>query len=161
MRELLPICAIVTSLLSLPLSSIAEEVFEVRGVAINSIIYDGKVDKSKGGDEVVYIVDVPAKTIRRTAVYNANIKDNELGGVQADDTVYTIVHDAPLALANGQRVIKGFGRAGIIDGYELLVIGEEFITTARSTREYFVLYRYRRTDPLAKESGGKTGTGTN
>jgi len=31
-----------------------------------------------------------------------------------------------------------------VDGYEMIVIGEDFVTTVKSVFDYFVLYTYRR-----------------
>jgi len=124
-------------------------VFEVKGTAINSVLYDGRTHQDKGGDQVVYQVDISNKTIKRTAVYNAGIKDKMFGGIQADDSVYRIVQDNT---DHGQRVIKAFGQVGYTDGWEILVIGDDFITTCKSTSDYFVLYRYKRTDMNVRSS---------
>ncbi len=126
------------------------QVFEVKGKSVNSIVYShGKITKSSGGDEVIYLVDIPSKTVTRTAVLNSGIKEVPLAGLQSDNTVYSILHDEPNWIS-GQRHIKAFGKAGLTDGYETIVIGEDFIVTSNSKADYFVLYYYKRIDPLAE-----------
>ena len=44
-----------------------------------------------------------------------------------------------------QRMIKGFGQVAL-GGYEIVVIGDDFITTAKSAMDYFVLYYYKRVE---------------
>ena len=54
----------------------AEDVFEVRATAVNGIFYRaGNIEKEKGGSQIVYEVNLPAKTVTRRAVYNALPKD--------------------------------------------------------------------------------------
>ena len=141
-----------TLLASLHTGWTIEDIFEVKGTSTDSILYDAgaKIDKGRAGDEVVYLVNVPEKTVTRTAVYNKNVPDSQLGGLQSDNTVYNIFHDEPRKMVSGQRLIKAFGKAGAIEGYEIVVIGEAFVITARSTDVYFALYHYKRTDPLAE-----------
>lgn len=128
----------------------ADDVFEVKGTILDSTFYrHGKTEKDKPGGEVVYQVNVPEKTVVRTAVYNATLPPNEGGGLQSDNTVYTIVHDL-VDLISHQRLIKAVGQTALLDGYETIVIGEDFITTSRSSGDYFTLYYYKRTDPLAE-----------
>ena len=132
----------------------SEGVFEVKAVAVNKIYYTlGKVETEKnGGDEVTYLVNLPEKSVTRTAVYNAGIKEGLLAGLQADDSKYTIIHDEPDSLfAHGQRLIKAFGKVALLDGYETIVIGDDFVTTSRSSGNYFALVHYKRTDPIAEE----------
>jgi len=125
----------------------ADDVFEVRATSINSVLYDGrgKIEKDSGGDQVVYLVNIPEKIITRTAVYNIFNKGKPpIGGIHSDNTVYHIIHDEPKELSSGQRIIKAFGKAGAIDGYETIVIGETFVITSRSTSDYFALSSYNR-----------------
>lgn len=152
LKYLMLICSL---LLSTPLGADEDGVFEVKGTAVNSILYNhGKVSRDTAGDEVIYLVNIPEGTVTRTAVFNRNIKDKDkdswLGGIQSDNTVYKIFHDEPNGALAGQHIIKAFGQAGVIDGYEMMVIGEDFVTTSRSTRDYFVLYHYKRTDIQAE-----------
>jgi hypothetical protein len=46
-------------------------------------------------------------------------------------------------------VIKAFGQVGAIDGYETLVIGDDFVVQGKSTLDYYVVVFSRRykTDP--------------
>ena len=142
---------------TLPLSSLAEDgVFEVRAASVNSVTYrGGKVNKGSGGDQVVYFVNIPEKTITRTAVYNKG--NPPIGGIQSDNTVYQIIHDEQKDLPSGQRIIKGFGRAGAVDGYETIVIGDTFVITSRSTSDYFALWYYKREEILNPELFKSTG----
>ena len=125
--------------------------YEVKGKGISSTVYsDGKCQTSKSQDEVIYIVDLDNKKVTRTAVLNAGIKDGTLAGMQADNTVYNIVHDDKLLMVmskknQNQRIVKAIGMAGLGDGFETIVIGEDFIDTANSKFDYFVLYHYKRT----------------
>lgn len=142
--------------ISLPALSWAEEnVFEVKATAVDSVFYRmGKIERDRSGDEVVYQVNLPQKTITRTAVYNKSVKEqmpgSSLGGLESDNTVYQIVHDG-IDLATHQRLLKAIGQAGSMDGYETVVVGEDFATTSRSAGDYFVLYSYKRTDPMADD----------
>ena len=148
-----------TLLLSGVRTSASEGVFEVKATSVNSIMYvDGKAKKSRGGDEVVYLVNLPEETVTRTALYNSSIKGSPLGGVQSDNSVYTIIHFGN-DLSTGQDTIKAFGKAGLIDGYELIVIAEDFVTTSRSTGGYFILYYYNRTDSMAEQYRIEHGKG--
>lgn len=125
----------------------AGDVFEVRATAVDSTLYRrGKIDRDKPGDEVTYLVKLPEKTVTRTAVYNKNLPKESGGGLQSDNTVYTVIHDAADPLLEGQRIIKAVGQTGSLDGYETVVIGEDFVTTSRSSADYFVLYTYKRTE---------------
>ena len=73
-------------------------------------------------------------------------------GLQTDNTVYDIVYDREMTMLDlmqkdvkkPQRVIKAIGRAGSIDGFGTVVIGEDFIITSSSKFDYFVLYYYKR-----------------
>ena len=133
-------------LLLLPIQANATDVFEVRASATDATFYrQGKVEKDKKGDEVVYLVDIPKGIVTRTAVYVKNLDKSAGGGVQSDNSVYTIVHDDPKdMLVNGQRIIKAVGKVAALDGYETIVIGEDFVTTSKSVADYFVLYYYKR-----------------
>jgi hypothetical protein len=121
-------------------------VFEVRARATSSMFYkDGRAARNVPGDEVVYLVDLQQRTITRTAFYNRSLDASMGGGLQTDQTTYTIVHEG-LDPISGLRVIKAFGRTARTDGYELLVIGERFVESSRSTGDYFVLHHYDRLD---------------
>lgn len=120
--------------------------FEVHGVATDSTIYiRGKIEKQPPGDEVTYLVDPEKGVITRTAVFNKNIRTGLLSGLQADGTVYKIVYMDHAEPFFTNRLIKGIGQTGG-DGFETLVIGEDFVTTARSTSDYFAIYYYKRSD---------------
>ncbi len=128
----------------------AEDVFEAKGTITDSTFYrSGKIEKDKPGGEVVYQVNVPKRIVTRIAVYNTTLPQDQGGGLQSDNTVYNIAHDF-VDVVSGQRLIKAVGQTGIMDGYETIVIGEDFITTSRSSSDYFVLYSYKRTDSLAE-----------
>ena len=123
--------------------SSAEDVFEVKCVATDSTFYRrGEIAKDKAGDEVTYLVNTSKGTVTRTAVYNKNLPQDQGGGL-SDDSVYQIVQDWHDPLL-GQRVIKAVGQVAALGGYETIVIGEDFVTTAKSAVDYFVLYTYKR-----------------
>lgn len=121
-------------------------VFQVKGTAVNSLFMNGdEIKSNKDNDQVIYEIDLPQKTVKRIALYNPRIKEGPNAGLQADGAVYNIVqydHD----FMKDQLIIKAIGQAGESDTFETLIIGEDFITTSRSTKGYFVLYHYDRTD---------------
>lgn len=123
--------------------------YEVKGKGISSSMYsDGKCETNKSRDEATYIVDLDSKTITRTSVLNADIKDGPFAGLQSDNTVYHIVYNdissVCMTEANkGKRIIKAIGQAGLGDGFETIVIGEDFIDTCNSKFDYFMLYHYK------------------
>ena len=124
----------------------AEDAFEVKCIATDSTFYRrGKIEKDKVGDEVTYLVDITNGTVTRTAVYNKNLPQDQGGGLQSDNSVYKIVQDWHDPLL-GQRVIKAIGQVAALGGYETIVIGEDFVTTAKSAADYFTLYTYKRID---------------
>lgn len=125
--------------------------YEVKGKGVSYVVYSGgKATTSKSADEVVYVVDLDGKTVTRTGVFNAGIKEGVLAGLQADNTVYRIVYDQDKDLITrgrnekSQHIIKAIGQTGTLDGYETIVIGDDFITTSNSKFDYFVLYYYKR-----------------
>ena len=134
-------------ILMLPVEAVA---FEVKGKGVSSVVWlGGKANVSKCTDEVIYDVDPDNKTITRTAISNNDLKDNPLSGLQSDNTKYKIIYDSETLITRpkakqGQRVIKAIGQAGMGDGFETIVIGEDFITTSSSKWDYFVLYYYDR-----------------
>jgi hypothetical protein len=125
--------------------------FEVKAKALSfSLCAEGKCETEKNGDEVIYDVDLEKFIIIRKAVVNYSIKDSALGGgLQSDNTIYKIVHDQKTTFSQGgkpvtQRILKAVGQPGTIDGFETIVIGEDFIITSRSSSNYFVIYQYQR-----------------
>ena len=127
----------------------SRQVYEVRARASDSLFFkDGHVARNAPGDEAIYVVDLPRRKVVRTAFYNRSLDPSLGGGIQTDQTVYTIVHDG-VDPVSGQHVIKAFGRTARADGYELLVIGDEFVESSRSTADYFVLHHYDRLDALS------------
>ena len=133
------------------LQGTANASFEVKAKGTSSVVWTGgKAMVEKSNDEVIYLVDPENKKITRPAVLNAGIKEGPLSGLQSDNTVYTIVHDADTlvtrkdATKRNQRIIKAIGQAGSTDGFETVVIGEDFVTTSSSKWDYFVLYFYKR-----------------
>ena len=126
--------------------------YEIKGQGITSIVYSGgKAITSKSADEVVYVVDLENKKVTRIGVFNAGIKEGVFAGLQTDNTEYQIIYDVQEDLitrdrsAKPQHIIKAIGQTGALDGYETIVIGDDFITTSNSKYDYFVLYYYKRT----------------
>lgn len=153
MKSLTALALTVMCLAAQASSTASDEVFEVKAKAVDKIYYqNGKVEKEAWkGDEVTYLVNLPKNLITRTAVYNANMKDDILGGLQSDASEYTIVHNEGPGLGVKQHLIKAFGKVGAIDGYETIIIGQDFVTTSRTSGTYFALMHYNRTDLLAEE----------
>ncbi|MBI2167230.1 MAG: hypothetical protein HYU34_03170 [Candidatus Omnitrophica bacterium] len=120
--------------------------YEVKGKCVGSSIFfaEGKAEKEPCSDEVIYDVMPEEGKIIRKAVISGG------AGLQADNSEYTIIYDNPSTLMprDGKRVtqhiIKGFGQVATLGGYEIVVIGDDFITTAKSAVNYFTLYYYKR-----------------
>lgn len=147
MRKLIMCFIFVNSLIC----SIAFAAYPVKGKGISSVFYGGgKAETSKCNDEVVYVVDLEQKKVTRTAIVNADIKEEPFSGLQTDNTEYQIVYvDNTLITrdedkGNLQHIIKAIGQTGSGDGIETIVIGEDFIMTSNSKFDYFVLYYYKR-----------------
>lgn len=130
--------------------------FEVKGEAVSTTLcVQGKCETDACNDEVIYEVDTKSSKVIRKAVVNKGINHlpTSLRGLQVDNTIYNIVFDDKTAIGHdeksipipgSQRVIKAIGQTGWIDGFEIVVIGEYFIHTCRSSNDYFVIYYYKR-----------------
>ncbi|MCG2713435.1 MAG: hypothetical protein L6308_01125 [Candidatus Omnitrophica bacterium] len=126
--------------------------YVVKGKGITSVMYiGGKAETSKCNDEVVYVVDLENKIVTRTGVFNADIKEGPVAGLQTDNTVYQIVYDVKedailrdKERSKPQHIIKAIGKCGFLEGYETIVIGDDFISTSKSAFDYFMLYYYKR-----------------
>ncbi len=102
---------------------------------------DGAMKRSKGQFEITYYLE--GNTITRTRVYDLNKKE-----VIPDDTVYQIqrrlLSDPTKGLSLGRKpVIRAIGQPGS-DAIEILMIGEVFIQSMKSTSDYFVISRQKR-----------------
>lgn len=127
--------------------------FEVKAKATSfTLCVAGQCEVSNNNDAVIYEVDEEKSVVIRKAVVNVSIKDPTLGGgLQSDNTPYQIVYDQQTSIVPyknakpvSQRIIKAIGQTGTLDGFETIVIGEDFIITSRSTTNYFVIYQYKR-----------------
>jgi hypothetical protein len=110
---------------------------EIEGYFYN----DGEMKRSKGQFEITYYIE--DNTITRTRVYDLNKKQ-----VIPDDTVYQIqrqlLSDPSQKLSfTGKQGIRAIGQPGL-DAVEILVIGETFIQSVKSTADYFVISRLKR-----------------
>lgn len=120
--------------------------YEVKGKCLGSSIFfaEGKAERDPCSDEVIYEVIPEQRKIIRKAVISSG------AGLQADNSEYTIVYDAPAQVIpqhgkpSTQHIIKGFGQVAAMGGYEIVVIGDTFIATAKSASNYFTLYYYER-----------------
>lgn len=120
--------------------------YEVRGecAAPSLFFLGGEVEKEKCEDKVTYVIDPEQGIITRTFVESGG------GGSQQDNSQYQIVEDeVRLITRDGgkgkqQRLIKAIGQVSVLGAYEIVVIGEDFITTAKSAMDYFTLYYYKR-----------------
>lgn len=102
---------------------------------------DGEMKRSKGQFEITYYVE--GDTVTRTRVYDLNKKE-----VIRDDTVYRIQRNLSSDPTNGlslgrKPVIRAIGQPGS-DAMEILMIGETFIQSMKSTSDYFVISRQKR-----------------
>jgi hypothetical protein len=127
--------------------------FEVKGVAVTTTLCEkGKCTSDPNNDEVIYEIDSEHSMIIRKAVINKSIKEGTLSGLQSDNTVYKIVYDnmdsSTRTLFKQQRMIKAIGQTALSDGFETIVIGEDFVHTSRSSDHYFVIYYYKRVRTL-------------
>lgn len=130
--------------------------FEVQATAKSAYFFDnGKLKESVGGDQAVYFVDLPKKTVTRTAVFYVPRKkkkeagDQIIQGLKADSTAYAVVYYKN-DFMKGQLIIKAIGQTASDDGFETLVIGEDFVTSTVSTKGFVTLTYFERTDAEAR-----------
>lgn len=102
---------------------------------------DGKMKRSKGQFEITYYIE--GNTITRTRVYDFNKKQ-----VIPDDTVYQIQRQLSSDPTRGvspssKPIIRAIGNPGL-DAMEILIIGDTFIQSVKSTSDYFVISRLKR-----------------
>ncbi len=102
---------------------------------------DGKMEHSKGQFENTYYIE--GDKITRTRVYDVKKKQ-----VIPDNTVYLIQRQLTSDPQNkgfkfAGPVIRALGQPGL-DAIEVLVIGEKYIQSVKSTMDYFVISRYER-----------------
>ena len=128
----------------------AQKVFQVTATAKKSyFITDGKVKKDDTAFQAIYEVNLPEKKIKRLAFFNPEIKEGAFAGLRANDMTYDIVHFKHDFMKD-QMIIKGIGMADQDDGFEMIVIGEDFVTNCRSTKAYFEFNFFERTDRSAR-----------
>ncbi|HJY80411.1 MAG TPA: hypothetical protein VKK81_04940 [Candidatus Binatia bacterium] len=102
---------------------------------------DGEMKRSKGQFEITYYLE--GNTITRTRVYDFKKKE-----VIPDATAYQIqrqlISDPSKGLSfSGKPIIRAIGQPGS-DAVEILMIGDAFIQSVKSTADYFVISRYKR-----------------
>ena len=102
---------------------------------------DGEMKRSGPQFENTYYVE--EDTVTRTRAYDINKKE-----VIPDNTVYQIqrqlVSDPTKRLSlSGKPIIRAIGQPGT-DAVEILMIGETFIQSVKSTSDYFVISRLKR-----------------
>ncbi|MDP8261913.1 MAG: hypothetical protein P9M13_01250 [Candidatus Ancaeobacter aquaticus] len=108
---------------------------------VQSYFYaDGNMKKSESSYEITYYVE--EYKITRTRVYDLAKKE-----VIPDDTVYHVqkqLSSHPGKPTYGMPpVIRAIGQPGN-DAVEILVIGDDFIQSCKSTSRYFVITRAKR-----------------
>jgi hypothetical protein len=102
---------------------------------------DGEMKSSKGQFEITYYVE--GDNVTRTRVHDFNKKQ-----IIPDDTVYKIQRQLAsdptkgLSLV-GKPIIRAIGQPGA-DAVEILMIGEAFIQSVKSTSDYFVITGLKR-----------------
>jgi hypothetical protein len=102
---------------------------------------DGTMERSEGRFETVYYME--GNTITRIQVLD--LKTNE---IQYDNTKFYIERQLRSDPTKGlgiqsKGVVRAIGRPGI-DGVEILSITEQFMLSAKSTSNYFVISRLKR-----------------
>lgn len=102
---------------------------------------DGVMKRSKGQFEITYYIE--GNTVTRTRVYDIDKKQ-----VIPDDTVYQIqrqlLPDQTIgASLSDKPVIRAIGQPGL-DAMEILIIGDTFIQSVKSTSDNFVISRLKR-----------------
>ena len=102
---------------------------------------DGEMKRSKGQFEITYYIE--GNTVTRTRVYDLNKKQ-----VIPDDTVYQIQRqlssDPTKGLSlRGKPIIRAISQPGL-DAVEILMIGDTFIQSVKSTSDYFAISRLKR-----------------
>ena len=110
---------------------------------VESYFYaDGEMKQSSGTFEITYFIE--GDTVTRTRVYDFIKKE-----VIPDDTVYIIQRQLESDPSRGSGtlfggpVIRAIGQPGA-DAIEILMIGETFIQSVKSTNDYFVIMRLKR-----------------
>ena len=128
--------------------------FDVKAVSTHSYFIDeGKVKEEDTGDQVVYFVDLPNKKVKRIAVYYAQKKKKKgenviASGLHANAIEYAVVH-YKFDFMRNQILIKALAQTQNEDGFETLVIGEDFVASSVSTKGYFTVTYYDRIDAEA------------
>ena len=101
---------------------------------------DGKMEKTSVQFENTYYY--VGDTIKRIKVYDFKNKKTE-----KDDTVYQIqrqlLSDPGNNMSLSEPVIRAIGQPGM-DAVEILVVGEKYIQSVKSTSGYFVITRFKR-----------------
>lgn len=102
---------------------------------------DGEMKHSGGQFEITYFIE--GDRVTRTRVYDIRRRE-----IVPDDTVYLIMRHLPSDPTNGGSliapgVIRAIGQPGS-DAIEVLVIGDTFVQSVKSTSDYFVLSRQKR-----------------
>lgn len=129
------------------------------------IVRDGKCIQYKGEFQVNFIVDEVNNLVTRTKVINFRTKL-----VTEDGSQYQVVYNQPTIIGMeyfwlrnptgilgsilqgldknpktiNQKIIKAVGQVGTVDGFETIVIGEDFVIQSRSTLDYFVVVSSKR-----------------
>ena len=102
---------------------------------------DGEMERFKGQFEITYYIE--GNTITRTRVYDLHKKQ-----VIPDDTIYQIQRQllsdpTKGASLGGKPIIRAIGQPGL-DAMEILMIGDTFIQSVKSTSDYLVISRLKR-----------------
>lgn len=101
---------------------------------------NGKMEKSSGQFENTYYYH--GDTIKRVRVHDFKNKRTE-----EDDTVYQIqrqlLSDPGKNISISEPVIRAIGQPGM-DAVEILVVGDDYIQSVKSTSDYFVISRFKR-----------------
>ena len=97
---------------------------------------DGNMERTDKRFEVTYYLE--GDTVTRTRVYDSMMKE-----IRPDNTVYQIQRQLSSDPTRGGEVIRAIGQPGS-DAVEILMIGDTFIQSVKSTSDYFAIMRLER-----------------
>ena len=128
-----------------------EQTLEIKGVSQTSYTFDaGELKRNKGGDRITFFVNMPEKIIRRESFYRSPSGKNTRPLNTQKPIVYDIVYQGRDPFKK-QFIVKAIGKTEDADGFETVVIGEDFIAISRAIEGYFEIYQFKRMDPAAAQ----------
>jgi hypothetical protein len=116
----------------------------ITAIEVEGYFYsNGDMKRSSAQFEITYYLE--GDTITRTRVYDFKRKE-----VIPDNTIYRVQRQLSSDPSNNKvpsygnpQVIRAIGQPGT-DAVEVLMIGDTFVQTVKSARDYFVISRLKR-----------------